>query len=210
MYLNPSLCPGQLFLIVALWSLWLFVCVFPQKWVAVIVHGLPIYLDWTRGHVRVLCASLIRQLPSKEDGLFSDDIPPDYGDFYIDLWWQLWQSSEGPERAFIYSVYHLGCGFGIYTIYAKYVDSAISATPVADRFIKLSTQPCNLHRQTLAIEWPYWRAQWLSTWHLHRMPPFKQVSSSNFCPARAAPVNCKCCYCEVETFRSNNGSAAKW
>jgi hypothetical protein len=23
-------------------------------------------------------------------------------------------------------------------------------------------------------------------------------------------VNCKCCYCEVETSRSNNGSAAKW
>ena len=27
----------------------------------------------------------------------------------------------------------------------KLVDSAISATPVADRCIKLSTQPCNLH-----------------------------------------------------------------
>ena len=47
-------------------------------------------------------------------------------------------------------------------------------------------------------------------WHRHRMPPFQQVSWSNFCPARAAPVNCKCCYCEVETSRSNNGSAAKW
>jgi hypothetical protein len=42
------------------------------------------------------------------------------------------------------------------------------------------------------------------------MPPFQQVSSSNFCHARDAPVNCKCCYCEVETSRSNNGSAAKW
>ena len=49
--------------------------------------------------------------------------------------------------------------------------------------IILSTQPCNLHRQTLAVEWPYWTAQWLSTWHRHRMPPFQQVSSSNFCPA---------------------------
>jgi hypothetical protein len=37
----------------------------------------------------------------------------------------------------------------------KLVDSAISATPVADRCIKLSTQPCNLHKQTLAGEWPY-------------------------------------------------------
>ena len=37
------------------------------------------------------------------------------------------------------------------------------------------------------------------------MPPL-QVSSSNFCPARAAPVNCNCCYCEVETSRSNNSS----
>jgi hypothetical protein len=33
---------------------------------------------------------------------------------------------------------------------------------------------------TLAVEWPYWRAQWPSTWHHHRMPPFQQVSSSNF------------------------------
>jgi hypothetical protein len=31
-----------------------------------------------------------------------------------------------------------------------------------DRYIKLSTQPCNLHRQTLAIECPYWIAYWLS------------------------------------------------
>ena len=55
----------------------------------------------------------------------------------------------------------------------KVVDLAISITPVADRCIQLSTQACNLHRQTLAVEWPYWRAQWLSTWHRHRM------SSSN-------------------------------
>ena len=91
----------------------------------------------------------------------------------------------------------------------KLVDLAISATPAADRCIKLSTPPCNLHRQTLEVEWLYWRAQWHSTWHRHRMPPFQQVSSSKFCPARAAPVNCKCWYCEVETSRSNNGSAAK-
>uniref|UniRef100_A0A8C7WBE4 TLC domain-containing protein n=1 Tax=Oncorhynchus mykiss TaxID=8022 RepID=A0A8C7WBE4_ONCMY len=29
-----------------------------------------------------------------------------------------------------------------------------SATPVADRYIKSSTKPCNLHRQILAVEWP--------------------------------------------------------
>jgi hypothetical protein len=40
----------------------------------------------------------------------------------------------------------------------------------------LSTQPCNLHKQTLAGEWPYWKAQWLSMWHIHRMPPFQQIS----------------------------------
>ena len=46
---------------------------------------------------------------------------------------------------------------------------------VADSCIKLSTQPCNLHRQTLTVEWPYWRAQWVFTWHRHRMPPFQSV-----------------------------------
>ena len=92
----------------------------------------------------------------------------------------------------------------------RLVDSAISATPVADRCIKLSTQSHNLHRQTLAVEWSYWRAQWLSTWHYHRMPPFQEVCLSNFCRARPVPVNYKFCYCEVQTSRSNNGSTAKW
>jgi hypothetical protein len=90
------------------------------------------------------------------------------------------------------------------------VDSAISTTPVSDRCIKSSTQLCNLNRQRLTVEWPYWKAQWLSTWHRHRMPPFQQVSLSKFCLARVAPVNCKWCYCEVETSRSNNRSALKW
>ena len=40
--------------------------------------------------------------------------------------------------------------------YKKFVDTpSNSATPIAKRCIKLSTQPCNLHRQTLAVEWPY-------------------------------------------------------
>jgi hypothetical protein len=56
----------------------------------------------------------------------------------------------------------------------KWVDSPISASPVADRCIK--SHPCDLHRQTLVVEWPYGRAQWLSTWQHHRMPPFQQVS----------------------------------
>jgi hypothetical protein len=34
----------------------------------------------------------------------------------------------------------------------KFVDLTISVTPVADMSIKLSTQPRNLHRQTLAVE----------------------------------------------------------
>uniref|UniRef100_A0A8L0DTI2 SRCR domain-containing protein n=1 Tax=Oncorhynchus mykiss TaxID=8022 RepID=A0A8L0DTI2_ONCMY len=35
------------------------------------------------------------------------------------------------------------------------VDSAISATPVPDRCIKLTTLPCNFHRQTLAVKCPF-------------------------------------------------------
>ena len=91
-----------------------------------------------------------------------------------------------------------------------WVGSDISSTPVVDRCIQLSTQPCDLHRQTLAVEWPYRRAQWLSMWYRHRMPPFPQVILSIFCPARAALSNCKCGYCEVETSRRNNGSATNW
>ena len=59
--------------------------------------------------------------------------------------------------------FHIFChAYSIYTIYTKVcghpfklVDSSISATLVADRCIQLSTQPCNLHKQTLALEWPY-------------------------------------------------------
>ena len=78
------------------------------------------------------------------------------------------------------------------------------------RCVKSSPPPCNLHRQTLDVERPFWSDLWLSMRHLHRKPPFQQVSSSNFCPARAAPVNCKCCYCEAEMSWSNNSSAVKW
>ena len=106
---------------------------------------------------------------------------------------------------YINAIYTKVCGHPF-----KFVDLAISATAIADRCIKSSTQSCNLHRQTLAVDWLYWRAQWHSTWQCHRMPPFQKVSLSNFFPTRVAPGYCKCCYCEVETFRSNNGSAPKW
>ena len=90
------------------------------------------------------------------------------------------------------------------------MDSAISATPIADRCMKSSTQPCNLHRRTMAVEWPYWITEGYWKLHRHSMTSFQQVISSNVCPVRAALVNFKFCYCEVETSRSNNGSAAKW
>jgi hypothetical protein len=61
----------------------------------------------------------------------------------------------------------IGTAAAVNWVVFKLVDLAISATPIADRCIQLSIQPCNLHRQTLAVEWPYWRAQWLSTWHHH-------------------------------------------
>ena len=49
-----------------------------------------------------------------------------------------------------YTIFTKVCGHPF-----KLVDLAISATPVADRCIKSSTQQCNLHRQTLAVEWRY-------------------------------------------------------
>ena len=39
--------------------------------------------------------------------------------------------------------------------------------------------------------------------------PFQQVSLSHFCLAGAAPVNCKCCYWEVERSRRNSGRQHK-
>jgi transposase len=75
-----------------------------------------------------------------------------------------------------YTIYTRVCGHPF-----KLVDSAISATPVADRCIKSSTQPCNLHRQTLAVKWPYWRAKWLSTWHFIGC----HLSNKSFCQISA-------------------------
>ena len=49
----------------------------------------------------------------------------------------------------IYTIYTKVCGHPF-----KLVDLAISAIPVADRCIKSRPQLCNLHRQTLAVEWP--------------------------------------------------------
>jgi hypothetical protein len=50
----------------------------------------------------------------------------------------------------MYTIYTKVCGHPF-----KLVDLALSATPVADKCMKSSTQPCNLHRQTLAVEWPH-------------------------------------------------------
>jgi hypothetical protein len=49
-----------------------------------------------------------------------------------------------------YTIYTKVCGHLM-----KLVDWAISATSIADRCIKSSTPPCDLHRQTLVVEWPY-------------------------------------------------------
>ena len=45
--------------------------------------------------------------------------------------------------AWFYTPVSNGCGW----------NSRSSATPVADSCIKSNTKPCNLHRQTLAVEW---------------------------------------------------------
>ena len=87
------------------------------------------------------------------------------------------------------------------------MDYAISATPVADRCIKSSTPPCNLHRQILAVKN---LTEELSDFQHGTIIGCHLSNKSHFCPAWAASVNCKCCYCEVEMFWSNNGSAAKW
>ena len=81
---------------------------------------------------------------------------------------------------YIYTIYTKVCGHPF-----KLVDSAISDTYLADRCIT-SSKSHESQRQTLALEWPYWRPQRLSTWQRHRMPPFQQVSSSNFCPDSAS------------------------
>jgi hypothetical protein len=103
-----------------------------------------------------------------------------------------------------YTIYTKVCGHPF-----KLVVKAISVIPVADRQV----YQAHSHVMSIANHWqqkgPYSRAQWLSTWHRYWVPPFQQVSSSNFFPARVAPVNCKCCYCEVETSRSNNDWAVK-
>ena len=84
------------------------------------------------------------------------------------------------EGDFITDVFERICIFVSCTTYTnvcghsfKLVDLAISATLVADRCIRLSTPPCNLHRQTLAVEG---LTEDLCDFH-HRMPPLQQVSS---------------------------------
>jgi hypothetical protein len=85
----------------------------------------------------------------------------------------------------------------------------VSATPVAYRCIKSSTQPCNLHKQTLAVEWFVLKSSVTFNVATSIDATFP-TSQFKFCPAGVAWVNCNCCYCEVEMSRSNNGLAAKW
>ena len=94
------------------------------------------------------------------------------------------------------TVYTTVCGHPL-----KLVDSAISATPVADRCITLSTQPCKLQRQELSdiqrgtvIEWHR------SNKSVGQISALLELPRSTF----------KCRYCEVETSSSNNSAAAKW
>jgi hypothetical protein len=47
---------------------------------------------------------------------------------------------------------------------------------VADRCIKSSTQPCNLHRQTLAVEWP--KGCHLSNKSVHQISALLELSLS--------------------------------
>jgi hypothetical protein len=103
-----------------------------------------------------------------------------------------------------YTIYTKVCGHSF-----KWVVSAISSTPISDRCIKLSTQPCNIHRQTMETECPYWRAQWLSTWHRHRVPTFPTsqfiklnmglADARRMLPAPMHNANCKVWW------RRNNG-----
>jgi hypothetical protein len=51
---------------------------------------------------------------------------------------------------FTYTIYTKVCGHPF-----ELVDLAVAATPVAKMCVKSSTPPWNLHRQTLAAEWPY-------------------------------------------------------
>ena len=74
---------------------------------------------------------------------------------------------------------------------AKMQYMAISATPIADRCVKLEIQPFNIYRLTLAVELPYLRAQWISMWQHHRMPLFQQVSSSNWSTVSASILKWK-------------------
>jgi hypothetical protein len=86
-------------------------------------------------------------------------------------WW--WPDLNQRIRPMSYTTWTKECGHTF-----KWVDSAISVTPVADVYtIKhtASTQPCNLHRQSMPVEWPV-----LSSW--------SSVSSSNFCSVRAGQL----------------------
>ena len=58
----------------------------------------------------------------------------------------IWILPKYSLNILIYTTLPKVCGHAL-------VDYAISATPVADRCVRSSTQPCNFHRQTFAVEW---------------------------------------------------------
>jgi hypothetical protein len=86
--------------------------------------------------------------------------------FQLAGWWWYLTSPSGDEHRWVDAWFCSLCIFSSYvlwryTVYTKvyghpfkWVDSAMSATLVADWCIKSSTQPCHLHGQTLAVEWP--------------------------------------------------------
>lgn len=63
-------------------------------------------------------------------------------------------------------------------------------------------QPCNLLRQASVAESGRIDEHGAAERGITGMTPFQRVSSSDFCPAVTAMVDCKCCYCEVEICHS--------
>lgn len=63
-------------------------------------------------------------------------------------------------------------------------------------------QPCNLLRQATVAESGRIDEHGAAERGITGMTPSQRVSSSDFCPAVTAMVDCKCCYCEVEICHS--------
>ena len=94
-----------------------------------------------------------------------------------------------------YTVWSIVCGHPF-----KLVDSAVSVTLVADTCVK--------HSHAISID-KHWEWNGLTD----EFSDFQRGTvigchlSNKSVNQISAPVNCKYCYCEVETCRSNNGSS---